>query len=241
MTPKRPLIGLNCRYDADEKYPVCDQIWMHVPYYQALVAVGALPVVIPPTDDRVLLSEFLDTVDGFMFTGGPDVPPAAYGQASHPQTQEMHPKRFACDRLLAELLLQGDIPVLAVCLGQQLINVAYGGTLIQHIETDIRHTKVERGVDSYHPVTIEENSLLHRILGTTELEVNSGHHQAVDKPGAGLRVLAHAPDGIIEAVQMTDKRFFIGTQWHPERLMDRPEQRELLKAFVAAAAGTRGL
>jgi putative glutamine amidotransferase len=236
MEGKAPLIGLNCRYDGHEEYPVLDKVWMHVPYYQALVAVGALPVIVPAIDDHRLLSDFLDKVGGFMFTGGPDVPPTAYGQEKHPRTQEVHPKRFACDRLLAELVLERDMAVLAVCMGQQLINVAYGGTLIQHIETEIQHTSLREGVDSYHQVTIEEGSLLHQILGATEVEVNSGHHQAVGKPAAGLRVLARAPDGIIEAVQMTDKRFFIGVQWHPERLMDRPEQRELLKAFVAAAS-----
>jgi putative glutamine amidotransferase len=126
--------------------------------------------------------------------------------------------------------------VLAICMGQQLINVVYGGTLIQHIETEIQHTRVEPGLDRFHSVTVEEDSLLHRILGARELEVNSSHHQAVDRLAPGLRVLARAPDGIVEAVQMTDKRFFIGVQWHPERLMDRPEQQQLFEAFVAAAS-----
>ncbi len=236
MVSKRPLIGLNCRYEANEEYHVLDRLWMHVPYHQALMATGALPVVIPTIDDRSLLSEYLQMLDGFVFTGGRDVPAAAYGRAKHPQTKEVHPRRFACDKLLAELVLQRDMPVLAICLGQQLINVAYGGTLIQHIETGIQHTQVRPGQDSLHPIAIEEDSLLHRILGATALEVNSGHHQAVDKPAPGLRVLAQAHDGIIEAVQMTDKRFFIGVQWHPERLIERPEQRELFKAFVAAAS-----
>jgi putative glutamine amidotransferase len=236
MAGNRPLIGLNCRYEADKEYHVLDRLWMLIPYYRALIEAGALPVVIPTIDDRSLLSEYLDALDGFVFTGGLDVPPAAYGQAKHPRTEDLHPKRFACDRLLAELVLQRDTPVLAICLGQQLINVAYGGTLIQHIETEIQHTQVKPAQDSFHPITVEEDSLLHRILGATELEVNSGHHQAVDKLAPGLRVLAQAPDGIIEAVQMTDKRFFLGVQWHPERLIERPEQRELFEAFVAAAS-----
>jgi gamma-glutamyl-gamma-aminobutyrate hydrolase PuuD len=235
MVAKRPLIGLDCSYERDAKNS-CDQMRMYVAYYQALIEAGALPVVIPVIDDRTLLSEYLDGLDGLVFTGGLDVPPAAYGQEKHPRTEECHPKRFVYDKLLAELALQRDIPVLAICMGQQLINVVYGGTLIQHIETEIEHTRVEPGLDSFHPVTIEEDSSLHRILGARELEVNSTHHQAVDKPAPGLRVRARAPDGIIEAVQMTDKRFFIGVQWHPERLMERPEQQELFKAFVVAAS-----
>jgi len=240
MVDKRPLIGLDCRYESNEEYPVLDRLWMHPPYYHALIAAGALPLIIPIVDDRALLSQYLDALDGFLFTGGLDVPTHAYGQPKHSETKECDPKRYACDKLLAELLLQRDMPVLAICMGQQLINVAYGGTLIQHIETDIQHTQVKPGQDSFHPITIEEDSLLHEILGTTELEVNSGHHQAVDRPAPGLRVLARAPDGVVEAVQMTDRSFFLGVQWHPERIANRPEQRQLFTAFVAAASERRG-
>jgi putative glutamine amidotransferase len=236
VVSQRPLIGLDCGYEANEKYEARDQIRMYAPYYRALISAGALPVVIPVIDDRSLLSEYLDVLDGFVFTGGLDIPAVAYGQERHPRTEECHPKRFAYDKRLAELVLQRDIPVLAICMGQQLINVVYGGTLIQHIETEIQHTRVEPGLDRFHSVTVEEDSLLHRILGARELEVNSSHHQAVDRLAPGLRVLARAPDGIVEAVQMTDKRFFIGVQWHPERLMDRPEQQQLFEAFVAAAS-----
>jgi gamma-glutamyl-gamma-aminobutyrate hydrolase PuuD len=232
---QRPLIGLDCGYERDEKN-LSDQIRMYVAYYEALITPGALPVVMPVVDDRALLSEYLDVLDGLVFTGGLDVPPGAYGQEKHPQTQECHSRRFAHDKLLAELVLQRDIPVLAICLGQQVINVVYGGTLIQHIETELEHTRLQPGLDSFHPVTVEEDSMLYQILGANEVEVNSSHHQAVDKPAPGLRVLARAPDGTIEAVQMTDKRFFLGVQWHPERLRDRPEQQALFKAFVAAAS-----
>jgi len=236
MAAKRPLIGLDCTYERDATYSR-DQMRMSVPYYQALIEAGALPVVIPVIDDHSLISEYLDVLDGLVFAGGLDVPPAAYGQDKHPQTQECHPKRFAYDRLLAELVLQRDIPVLAICMGQQLINVVYGGTLIQHIETEIEHARVEPRLDSFHSVTIEEDSLLHQILGANELEVNSSHHQALDKLAPGLRVLARAPDGIIEAVQMTDKRFFIGVQWHPENLAPTdPQMLDLFRAFVKAAA-----
>jgi len=235
MPGQRPLIGLNCKYEADDEHKGGDQIRTYVSYYQALITAGALPVVVPTVDDRSLLSEYLGALDGFVFTGGLDIPATAYGQEKHPQTKECHSKRFACDRLLAQLVLERDIPVLAICMGQQLINVAYGGTLIQHIETEIQHTQVKPGQDRFHPIAIQDDSLLHRILGARELEVNSGHHQAVDRPAPGLRVVAQAPDGIVEAVQMTDTRFFIGVQWHPERLRDRPEQQELFKAFVAAA------
>jgi putative glutamine amidotransferase len=234
MPTKRPLIGLNCDYQGHATYPVRDQIKLYTPYYQALLSAGALPVVVPVIDDPEALKEYLDRLDGFLFTGGEDIPPQAYGQRRHVRTQECHPRRFDQDRTLAQLVLQREMPVLAICMGMQLINVVHGGTLIQHTETDVQHTPIDEGNDSYHSIVLEKENLLHDILGVTELEVNSAHHQAVEKLAPGLRLLARAPDGIVEAVQMTDREFLLGVQWHPERIMDRPEQRRLFEAFVDA-------
>jgi len=234
MARTRPLIGVNCQYQSDARYPMRDQIGLYTPYYQALLSAWALPVVVPIVDDPAALTEYLNCLDGLMFTGGEDIPPQAYGQKKHIRTQECHPRRFAHDRLLAELVLQREIPVLAICMGMQLLNVVHGGTLIQHIETDIQHSPKDEGNDSYHSVVLEKENLLYDIVGATELEVNSAHHQAVEKLAPGLRRLAWAPDGIVEAVQMTDRAFFLGVQWHPERILDRPEQLRLLETFVSA-------
>jgi putative glutamine amidotransferase len=234
MPDERPLIGLNCRYESNAQYPARDHIGHYVPYHRALLAAGALPLLVPVVDDQATLSQYLDRLDGFVFTGGRDVPPEAYGQEPHPDTQECDPERFSCDKVLAQLVLKRPMPVLAICMGVQLLNVVYGGTLIQHIETDVRHSAKEPGNDSFHSVVLEEDSLLSQILGATRMEVNSAHHQAVDRLAPGLRVLARAPDGIVEAVQMTDRDFFLGVQWHPERILERPEQLRLFEAFVDA-------
>ena len=234
MAQTQPLIGLNCQYESKSKYCVRHRIGVYVPYYQALLTAGALPVVVPIVWDPAALTEYLNRLDGFLFTGGKDIPPQAYGQKKDPTTQECHPRRFANDRLLAELVLQREIPVLAICMGMQLVNVVYGGTLIQDIQTDIQHTPVDPGNDSYHSIVLEKENLLHHVVGATEIEVNSAHHQAVEKLAPGLRVLARAPDGIVEAIQMTDREFFLGVQWHPERIVDRPEQLRLFEAFVSA-------
>jgi putative glutamine amidotransferase len=240
MPDGRPLIGLNSRYESHVQHPVRDQIRVYTPYYQALLASGALPVVIPPSEDRSVLSEYLDRLDAFVFTGGLDVPPHEYGQPRHPRTQECDPHRFASDRLLAELVREREMPVLAICFGMQLINAVYGGTLIQHIENDVQHEAKDQGNDSFHTIAIDEDSLLHRIVGTSEVEVNSSHHQAVHQVAPGLRVVARAPDDIVEAIEMTDKAFFVGVQWHPERIFERPEQERLFKAFVnACQSGSR--
>jgi len=234
MAHARPIIGLNARYERHATYTVRDETRVYVPYYQALLAAGGLPVVVPVVDDRATLAQYLDHLDGFVFTGGPDVPPQAYGQAKHPQTVECDPRRFACDKLLAELVRERDIPILAICLGMQLLNVVYGGTLIQHLETSILHAAVDGGNDSFHSIVLEEDNLLRQIVGRSELEVNSAHHQAVDELAPGLRTLARAPDGTVEAVQKTDRDFFLGVQWHPERILERAEQRGIFEAFVKA-------
>jgi putative glutamine amidotransferase len=234
MPEQRPLIGLNCCYEGGARSAARERIALYVPYYQALLSVGALPVVVPTSDDRDAVEEYLVCLDGFMFTGGADVPPQAYGQERDPRTHECHPYRFSSDRLLAELILQRTMPVLAICMGMQLVNVIYGGTLTQHIESDVQHEASGPGKDSLHSVVTEEESLLHHIVGASEIEVNSSHHQAVDKLAPGLRVLACAPDGVVEAVQMTDREFFLGVQWHPERIVDRPEQQRIFEAFASA-------
>jgi gamma-glutamyl-gamma-aminobutyrate hydrolase PuuD len=234
MPSTRPLIGVNCEYHSHAQYSVRDQIGLYTPYYRALLSAGALPVVVPITDDQDALAEYLDRLDGFLFTGGADVPPEAYARNRHPSTVEAHPRRFAQDRLLAELVLQREIPVLAICMGMQLVNVVYGGTLIQDIQTGIRHTAIDEGNDSYHSIVIEEENLLRDVLAATKLEVNSSHHQALEKLAPGLRVLARAADGIVEAVQMTDRAFLVAVQWHPERIVERPEQLRLFEAFVGA-------
>jgi putative glutamine amidotransferase len=234
MARARPIIGLNARYERHATCAIRDGIALYVAYHQALLAAGGLPVVFPVVDDRASLAQYLDHLQGFVFTGGPDVPPQAYGQSKHAQTKECHAKRFACDGLLAELVGERDIPVLAICMGVQLLNVVYGGTLIQHLETSIPHAAVDGGNDSFHSIVIEKDSLLHRVLGSTELEVNSAHHQAVDRLAPGLRALARAADGIVEAVRKTDTDFFLGVQWHPERITERAEQRALFEAFVEA-------
>jgi putative glutamine amidotransferase len=234
MPGQRPLIGLTCRYQSDAQNPARDLIGHYVPYHRALLAAGALPVLLPVVEDRATLSQYLDRLNGLVFTGGLDVPPESYGQPKHPQTQECHPSRWANDRLLAELVLERPMPVLAICMGVQLLNVVYGGTLIQHLETKVQHAPQAPGNDSLHSIVLEKDSLLYQILGRTELEVNSAHHQAVAKLAPGLRVVARAADGTVEAVEMTDKAFFLGVQWHPERIFERAEQRRLFEIFVSA-------
>ncbi len=248
----RPVIGITTGFDvAPNVEPRCERLTLLAPYFDAIYTAGGLPrpLAPPPEFDDALLDELLHGLDGLLFTGGPDVDPQSYGQARHLETHVLHPRRNAFELALFRRADTARLrpphatppPILAICLGFQVTHVARGGRLIQHIDDVPRspptaHRAPHGG--TFHPVQIENSSRLAAVVGTTELEVNSRHHQAVDPayPGHGLRPVAYAPDGLLEANEDCDGRFLLAVQWHPENLLDRPEHVALFRALVAAAA-----
>jgi len=209
-------------------------------YTQAVQEAGGVAVVLPAhgfVDDADAL---LDRMDGLVFSGGPDLDPVLYGEAPHP---ELGPDVDAdCARYELALLAgarERDLPVLGICHGMQALNVARGGSLRQHLPdvTALAHLQDHDPFVPAHSVTVGPRSLLHRLTGAPALHVNSFHHQAADRVGAGLEVCAEAPDGTIEALWDPSARFLLGVQWHPELLTHRPEQAGLFTALIAAAAG----
>jgi putative glutamine amidotransferase len=204
-------------------------------YVRAIRESGGIPVVLPNTGgntDRV--PEYLDRLDGLLMPGGADIPPLEYGEAQHETVELLDDDRFQFEKvLIREWIEKTDKPLLGICLGSQWINVATGGTLIQDIpsERNANHR------DTEHPVALEPDSRLARILGSNEVQVNSFHHQAADTIGEGLRAVAKSPEGIVEATETTDPdRFLIGVQWHPEKMMpENGTQAKLLEAFIEAA------
>jgi putative glutamine amidotransferase len=181
----------------------------------------------------------LERLDGLLMPGGADIPPAEYGEAPDPTIELLDENRLNFEKALSKAWIQQTRkPLLGICLGSQWINVLHGGSLVQDIPTEIGGN--HRGTT--HLVKLEPGTRLHTIFGEAEFEVNSWHHQAVDKAGLGkdLKVAARSTDGVIEATETTDpQRFLIGVQWHPEKLMpDDQRQAKLLKAFVEAAAVT---
>ncbi|MBK8914020.1 MAG: gamma-glutamyl-gamma-aminobutyrate hydrolase family protein [Phycisphaerales bacterium] len=187
------------------------------------------------------LEQVLRLADGLLFTGGPDLDPRHYGQKPHEKTQVMHPRRDAFDIALFRAADAAKKPIFSVCLGCQIANVARGGCLIQHVD-DVRRENplthhLPGGESAYHDVEIVPGSALARIVGSTRIRVNSRHHQALDPSSIGdeLRPVAHAPDGIIEAVENMEGRFFLAVQWHPEDMIDQREHMALFEALVAAA------
>jgi len=179
--------------------------------------------------------------DGFVLSGGGDVDPALYGGHLDATVHSIDPERDAFECALIPLVLQADKPLLAICRGAQILNVALGGSLYEDIPSALpaalRHDWYPNIPRDYlaHTVEIEQGSRLAEILGTRKLRTNSLHHQAIQQPAPGLEVVAYAEDGVIEAVELPEKRFAIGVQWHPECLPTEPAMQRLFSEFVNAA------
>ena len=232
----KPLIGIPARWEDREKGDWQKSRWYLQPtYFEAVAAAGGLPVMIPLIPD--LAREMFERLDGVLLSGSDsDVDPARYGAQRHPQVEFVNPQRDLTDFALLEEADRAGRPVLGICYGMQSMNVFYGGSLIQHIpdavRTDIEHSEHK----TRHPVTVEEGSLLAELAGTGPYTVNSTHHQAIERVALRFRATAHAPDGIIEAMEGNqNRRFLMAVQWHPERIFcDSAISMAVLRRFVEA-------
>lgn len=228
---RRPLIGITS-YQDQAAWSVWQQRASLVPqtYVDAVTRAGGTALLLPPqpaaAPDVTALS---DVLDGLVLAGGPDVDPARYGAAAGPHTGPPHPARDDWELRLLHGALERDLPLLAVCRGLQLLNVALDGTLVQHLPDGTHRTPPARFV--HHRVALEDGSRAHAVLGPTA-EVSCYHHQAVDRVGRGLRVTARADDGTVEALELPGHRFALGVQWHPET---DPEDGRLFHALVTAS------
>jgi putative glutamine amidotransferase len=212
-------------------------------YVQSVVLAGGIPLVLSPIAGAAYASAAAGAIDALVLTGGEDLDPSWYGAPRNATVTTIDR-----DRDLFELALYGaarhlQLPVLAICRGLQLVNVAHGGTLIQDLPTlrpsAINHNAPGERHDRVHGVTATPGSLLASLSGSTDLRVNSFHHQAIDQVGAGLAVVGLAEDGIIEAVQHdSDGPWLLGMQWHPEEMWAEPDapERRLFEGLVAAAS-----
>jgi putative glutamine amidotransferase len=226
----KPLIGIGS--DLYIKNGERDRAFVYTTYVDSLRRAGAIPVLIPPQPENA--AEVVGDLDGLLLAGGDDCDPAAYGEPRHPSVEPMDPRRQDNDLSLARVARDRGIPTLGICLGVQVMNVAAGGTLIQHIESDIDHAS-EPSDRHRHDVAIDGGTRLAKILGQRELEVNSSHHQAIKDIGDGLRVTAHAPDGIVEGLEDPRHPFYLGVQWHPEDMSGETSASAIFGAFVEAA------
>jgi len=227
MTQK-PLIGISMDAEGPGGYSNFPWYVVRENYCSSVANVGGIPF--PLTHDLDLVESYLSLIDGLLITGGDyDVDPALYGAPTRHPTVKIKLKRTNFEIAMVKKALEKNIPVLGICGGHQVINVALGGSLIQHIPDEVpdslEHVQPTPRSEPWHPVKIKKETLLHQITGVEDLQVNSGHHQAVKDPGNGVVVNAHAPDGVIEGFEVPEYRFCLGIQWHPEFTITPQDQR----------------
>lgn len=231
----KPIIGIGS--DVQHVQGERDRAFNYMTYTEALRKAGAIPVMIPPQPENAV--EIVWGLDGILLAGGEDCDPALYDEPRHPTvTDTMDERRQSNDVALARAARERGIPTLGICLGMQVMNVAAGGSLVQDIdsaiETEIQH--VSKPEDrARHDVIIEQGTKLAEILPEIELNVNSSHHQAIARVGEGLKVTAHAPDGVVEGLEDPKLPFYVGVQWHPEDMMGEDSAEKLFGAFLKAA------
>ena len=234
----RPVIGI-CTALERARWGMWDQeaVLLSRSYVEAVQRAGALVLMLPP--DRLLLErpqEALDLLDGLVIAGGADIDPASYGAESHPETLDTVPERDRFEIALVRAAVERDLPVLGICRGMQLINVAYGGTLLQHLPERFGHHEHLRVPGTFdgadHDVELVADTLAARAAGETHHATKSHHHQGVDRLGEGLRISGcSAMDGLPEAIERPDRRFVLGVQWHPEA----DETSRVVQALVVEA------
>jgi putative glutamine amidotransferase len=241
----RPVIGVTVSeirhrervHPVRHSEPTETEMSLGLAYMRAVEMAGGLPVALPPlTSENV--DALLDHLSGLLLSGGPDVDPSTYGAAPHPQLGPTDPVIDAFEIALCRHAYRRRMPILGICRGAQLLNVALDGTLHQHIPDvttgTISHRQPQLGTLTSHEVRVAPDSSLAQTTGGGPVRVNSFHHQAIDRLGAGLRAVAWSDDGVVEAIEEQDGRYVLGVQWHAETLVADAEQLSLFQRLVDA-------
>jgi putative glutamine amidotransferase len=233
----RPLIGINTDYFAASK-TYAAHARVNAGYFDAVFASGGMPILLPPLGKEAEIDAMLDKLDGIVLTGGLDMDPRRNGQAMTNSIQPMADRRETNDRILVRRVIEREIPVLAIGVGMQQLNVLTGGSLFLHLPTDVPKSMPHfdpSGGPHRHIIMLEPNTKIDEIYGGGELRVNSRHHQAICTLGKGMRIGAKAPDGVIEAIESEDQDWFcMGVQWHPEADTASALDMQLFECFVQA-------
>ncbi len=241
--PGRPLVGIPCRSDSAVAYKGRHINAQNSSYINAIISAGGVPFLIPIEARDDVLRILFEQADAILLPGGGDIAPQFLGETRHPSLSDVQPARDELELTLARWGLEEGKPLLGICRGIQVMNVAAGGSLYQDIASQCpdagRHDDFSGG--DYprdflaHPVAIEPSSRLGAVLGVDHLSVNSLHHQALKETSPVCRIVARSPDGMIEAIEVSHHPFAIGVQWHPEELVASQESaRRLFLAFVEA-------
>ncbi|OGL12668.1 MAG: hypothetical protein A3I14_11775 [Candidatus Rokubacteria bacterium RIFCSPLOWO2_02_FULL_73_56] len=234
-----PLVGVTTSVTVDT-YP--ERAYLNTAYVRAVEQAGGVPVLLPPPLGAAARDGLWARLDALILTGGGDVDPRHFGEPRHPTLAEVSEARDTLELELTRGALAQGLPLLAICRGIQVLNVALGGSLYQDVRSDpgspLAHSQAERRHQPTHQVKVQAGSRLAAVLGALEVDVNSFHHQALARLGRGLAAVAWAPDGIVEGVEPAGgDPFVLGVQWHPEDLVEHdPAARRLFAALVTAAA-----
>jgi len=236
----QPVIGLTLDHEPPGGYSKTHPWYaLRENYCEAVAEAGGLSVLLPHEPERA--ADYLALLDGLIVTGGAfDVDPALFGATTKHASVSLKARRTAFELAICQSALAKNLPVLGICGGEQLLNVALGGTLVQHIPAEIKnalaHEQPNPRTEPGHAVAIAPGTLLHRVTRMAEMQVNSAHHQAIKEAAPGLVVDAVAPDGVIEGIEDPKRRFVLGVQWHPEYRLSEGDTR-IFAAFIQAARG----
>ena len=238
MAPPRPVrIGITAHMEM--VVPAEGDGSLHyvvsAPYVKAVRKAGAMPVLLPVVDPEDAAA-MLEIVDALIITGGADVDPINYNAPADPRLGATDPVRDAADLAITRAAVDSNVPTLATCRGIQVLNVAMGGSLVQHVD---EHMRVDMYNEDVHDVEIDPTSRLATILGTAAMGVNSMHHQVIDRLGTGVRAVAHNHDGHIEAIELDTAPAVLGVQWHPELLRHRGDHLALFEDLVRQVLARR--
>jgi putative glutamine amidotransferase len=243
-----PVIGVTASLRQDEEMvaqrPLGRFVRADLDYVEGVFEAGGMPVVLPPLGDGGAIEALLDGLDGVVLSGGSDLHPGYYGEEAVSELGLVVPERDAFEMRLLGCALQREMPILGICRGMQVLNVALGGTLYQDLPSQmdhqvlLGHRQETPKWEPTHEVAVDCESRVAGIMGTAELKVNSYHHQAIKDLAHGLVAVAHAPDGVVEAVEWGDlsQRWLVGVQWHAEAMRGTsPAHGNLFEAHVCAA------
>ena len=237
----KPMIGITCGHTSDAG----GRYYVNEPYVKCIEAAGGTPFLLPALKDDSDIKGLLQYVDGILLPGGVDIDPAHFGEEPLEGLGTIEPEWDRLELTIAGLALDWGMPILGICRGIQVLNVAAGGSLYQDIPSQIngQHLQHSQQAPRWYPthaISITPGSLLEQALGTEQARVNSFHHQAVKIPGAGLSITAKSRDGIIEGLESHSHKFACGVQWHPELMVNHyPQQLELFRQLIGSAAGFR--
>ena len=238
---KKPVIVLSPSYDPVEILPAFHNYAVFDSNCNAIAEAGGIPVIAPYLKEKEDIAQLVEQADGVFLTGGCDVVPASYGEETRPCCDAVCPERDEFELALIQEALRQDKPLLCICRGSQILNVAFGGTLYQDLKTDtdtaVDHTNYQKYLGDAHDIKVEKDSHLYRTMEQEVMTINSLHHQGIKDLGEGLRAVGVAPDGLVEALEVPGKKYAVAYQWHPEMMAGSDQYYKLFASFVETCKG----